>query len=308
MVGLMDVHDLIASLIRDEDRVPRERIDECAQRGAAMIEALGAVIGPEADWSVCESNGHWWLRLHAAFILGLMDDAEAGRLLLHLMRRLADGQDENVEDWLAGYWPALFRNKPDAVVVEVEAFAWSHHAQPYMRGHAVEVLLAAAARRGSDALDACLARTAEWVSNAPGDADERAMVATVLLDFPRAAHRTLLESLAALQKVRFAVFGLPDVEAAYAGPDKPGWLRFDDPWKFYAPDQIEARQRRWVEEDQRRLQRESTGTDWGDDHVARESYVRDSPKVGRNEPCPCGSGKKYKKCCLGGAFLGAADS
>ncbi|MDB0544352.1 DUF1186 domain-containing protein [Ralstonia solanacearum] len=25
------------------------------------------------------------------------------------------------------------------------------------------------------------------------------------------------------------------------------------------------------------------------------------PKIGRNEPCPCGSGKKYKKCCLGSA-------
>ena len=24
---------------------------------------------------------------------------------------------------------------------------------------------------------------------------------------------------------------------------------------------------------------------------------RDAPKVGRNDPCPCGSGKKYKKCC-----------
>ena len=24
---------------------------------------------------------------------------------------------------------------------------------------------------------------------------------------------------------------------------------------------------------------------------------RDTPKVGRNEPCPCGSGKKYKNCC-----------
>jgi preprotein translocase subunit SecA len=23
----------------------------------------------------------------------------------------------------------------------------------------------------------------------------------------------------------------------------------------------------------------------------------EQPKVGRNEPCPCGSGKKYKKCC-----------
>jgi hypothetical protein len=25
--------------------------------------------------------------------------------------------------------------------------------------------------------------------------------------------------------------------------------------------------------------------------------VGDLSKVGRNEPCPCGSGKKYKKCC-----------
>ncbi|MGP1495421.1 MAG: SEC-C metal-binding domain-containing protein [Treponema sp.] len=24
---------------------------------------------------------------------------------------------------------------------------------------------------------------------------------------------------------------------------------------------------------------------------------RSSPKVGRNDPCPCGSGKKYKNCC-----------
>jgi uncharacterized protein len=26
-------------------------------------------------------------------------------------------------------------------------------------------------------------------------------------------------------------------------------------------------------------------------------HLRDAPKVGRNDPCPCGSGKKFKKCC-----------
>ena len=26
-------------------------------------------------------------------------------------------------------------------------------------------------------------------------------------------------------------------------------------------------------------------------------FVREQPKIGRNDPCPCGSGKKYKKCC-----------
>ncbi len=30
-------------------------------------------------------------------------------------------------------------------------------------------------------------------------------------------------------------------------------------------------------------------------------YVREAPKIGRNDPCPCGSGKKYKKCCGKGA-------
>ncbi|HIE11729.1 MAG TPA: hypothetical protein EYP62_08950, partial [Kiritimatiellae bacterium] len=30
---------------------------------------------------------------------------------------------------------------------------------------------------------------------------------------------------------------------------------------------------------------------------ARVPVRRTQPKVGRNDPCPCGSGKKYKKCC-----------
>jgi uncharacterized protein YecA (UPF0149 family) len=38
--------------------------------------------------------------------------------------------------------------------------------------------------------------------------------------------------------------------------------------------------------------------------IAKLSYnnksqgLKSAAKVGRNDPCPCGSGKKYKKCCL----------
>ena len=31
---------------------------------------------------------------------------------------------------------------------------------------------------------------------------------------------------------------------------------------------------------------------------SKRQVVHATPKVGRNEPCPCGSGKKHKKCCL----------
>ena len=32
-------------------------------------------------------------------------------------------------------------------------------------------------------------------------------------------------------------------------------------------------------------------------NVSAQSFRRDTPKVGRNDSCPCGSGKKFKHCC-----------
>lgn len=46
-------------------------------------------------------------------------------------------------------------------------------------------------------------------------------------------------------------------------------------------------QRRGIAELRRNAEESATGT-----------YKRMSPKIGRNDPCPCGSGKKYKKCCV----------
>jgi preprotein translocase subunit SecA len=34
----------------------------------------------------------------------------------------------------------------------------------------------------------------------------------------------------------------------------------------------------------------------GDEPVTPRTVHREHEKVGRNDPCPCGSGKKYKKC------------
>lgn len=33
------------------------------------------------------------------------------------------------------------------------------------------------------------------------------------------------------------------------------------------------------------------------DGKGQQPIKRETPKVGRNDPCPCGSGKKFKKCC-----------
>lgn len=49
---------------------------------------------------------------------------------------------------------------------------------------------------------------------------------------------------------------------------------------------------------QREEQAKVTGTNAGEDETAkRKPVVNKDKKVGRNDPCPCGSGKKYKYCC-----------
>ena len=52
---------------------------------------------------------------------------------------------------------------------------------------------------------------------------------------------------------------------------------------------------------QQNLQREEvakpTGTSGGSDDSAKRKPVKAGEKIGRNDPCPCGSGRKYKHCC-----------
>lgn len=40
-----------------------------------------------------------------------------------------------------------------------------------------------------------------------------------------------------------------------------------------------------------------TATNQPDDSAKKEPIRKKGPKIGRNDPCPCGSGKKYKNCC-----------
>ncbi len=52
-----------------------------------------------------------------------------------------------------------------------------------------------------------------------------------------------------------------------------------------------------IRELRRPRQQNLTFSGAGDEEPRRKPVRRKSKKVGRNDPCPCGSGKKYKKCC-----------
>ncbi len=61
-------------------------------------------------------------------------------------------------------------------------------------------------------------------------------------------------------------------------------------------ERMEAQLRAQAEEAARHAQAQHASADDAEQDVSNQPMVRDERKVGRNEPCPCGSGKKYKQC------------
>jgi Protein of unknown function (DUF1186)/SEC-C motif len=79
------------------------------------------------------------------------------------------------------------------------------------------------------------------------------------------------------------------VAAAHAAPDDPA--RFDNEGVGYIDDIYESLS--WV------TWNDAENDEEEDDAAPPMQPVRNPLRnVGRNDPCPCGSGKKYKKCCL----------
>jgi hypothetical protein len=103
------------------------------------------------------------------------------------------------------------------------------------------------------------------------------------------------------------VDGLVTAEVVVTGGTDDPWndlpedLRASSPFRDLTPDRRAAMRRETVEmlpEIVSALHRHLLDLNEENARFA-PTYVRQAPKVGRNEPCPCGSGKKYKKCCLG---------
>ncbi len=162
---------------------------------------------------------------------------------------------------------------------------------------------------GSAALDDVLENLAAAARDETEDWDYRLLTANTLIDFPRPQYRELLEALARRQEQKFGrVFHESDIEKSYAaGTDKPDWKqRRQAPWTFYEPQAIAARQERWARKDQEEREKEDAWKKAGENFEdVTDPYIRPEPKIGRNDPCPCGSGKKYKKCCLGNTSASA---
>jgi hypothetical protein len=291
----LDEAELFALVLANDDMLPMKVVQECAQRKEAMVPLLRQHLTEAANWHSDVDKSDWWALLHAIFILGLIPGEASAQALLGAFRRVNCAEHDSLRDWLSAYWPALCRNKTEYTTNTLRQLADDRDMRWYARSQAVDCVVAA--EHGTAALDTAL----DWLAAMCGDESEdlefRVISGHTLLDFPRERHRPVMVRLVALQKPGSLVenaFGLDEIDPGFDAGDMPEWLRFDNPWQFYDPDEILSRQKRWLRE----AHEEEMDLYGPDDREPPRTHVREHPKVGRNDPCPCGSGKKYKKCCM----------
>ena len=262
-----------------------------------MVPLLRRHLEDDTHWGDEVDESDWWGLLHAIFILGLIPGEASAQSLLDAFRRIAFDENNNLSDWLSSCWPALCRNKMEFTTAPLQQIAEGPDLRWYARCQAVDCVLAAAAEQGTAALEKAIDWLAAMCGDAAEDPEFRVIAGHGLLDFPRERHRPVMEALMDLQEPDPLIanaYARDDIQHSFDLGDCPEWQRFDKPWKFYDPDEIERRQERWLRE-ARDLEPDSYGPI---ERGPGQPYVREQPKIGRNQPCLCGSGKKHKNCCM----------
>ncbi|HMV50435.1 MAG TPA: SEC-C metal-binding domain-containing protein [Blastocatellia bacterium] len=307
--------ELIELLSAEEDRVTLEHIQELAARPDA-VDPLRAWMRDERRWREAR-DGEWWALYHAFTILSLTRRPE---LLDDLLQGNSYAHEEDF-DWLIQIEAAAFAQFGEAAVEPLIGFILSKRDDDDFNIGFLRAGLALALARIALENPAAEARIAEFFCSRFSDPEETEPVFLGSIT----GHAIMLDKEQALEPMR-AAFERGVVDESIAGDfeetlkwfdpieQRDDWEYHEDLLKFYQPQEIADRQARWKkekeDEERREKQREANNmlrrpgsnalqaapiVPEGYSVSDSGSFIREE-KIGRNEPCPCGSGKKYKKC------------
>ena len=319
---------LIGLLFTEEDRVTVEQIDEIVRRGGESLPRLREILCSDDYWYEGQ-GGDYWIELHVVTILSrLGDPASLPDLVPRILTSCFADYDWLYERWadvFAGFGAAAveplkamideyrgaFRDGADFSVARIEAmralaFIASEHAgqRPGIVSW-LAALLGDPAEEDRELLSALvlplllLDRLDGQRGAVAIDAVQAAFRRGVIDTDRTGSLRELLRSISSAASTRYFKrwlhhFHMPEQIALraqiWAGPDphgRIGELRdagavligsppFPPPLSDSYPDPV--------------LSPEYA-------RVARVPPKPAGPKPGRNDPCPCGSGRKFKKCC-----------
>lgn len=294
----LDDESLIKLLFTEADRLPRGVVDEFVRRGERMIKPLNDIVSKESHWT--SSMPEWWAVVHAVFILGAIDTKEA---VLPLIRALRWAEAYDV-DWIITALPSIFGKIGIPAMDELKKIA-KDKANDWKVKTSAAMGLAAITINHPEVEDDIFPLIHSLLTDTEEDINLKGCVGNVLLDFARSEYKESLLAFCEEEKkaeektgedeFKILAFDEEDVKEVVSTHEKTLYHYTEDWLSFYDEDEIKSRQERWRREEE---EEEEELEYLKEDEEFLEPFTPEKRKPGRNEPCPCGSGKKYKKCCM----------
>ncbi len=302
----MTTAELIDLLFKEEDRATLEHAREIVARGEEAARPLREILANEDYWYEGQGGDHW-IVVHAINILSAIGDKEALPLLLEMVPH---AYFSNHAAAIAALPAAL--GHYDAAAVEPymkfisEHRGWHRDNPDFAHSrHSVSAGLTRVALKD----EAVRASVADFIIGLFADPqeDDRIFLTfsvghPVALDKDPGKERSLKAVRAAYQRGMIS----QEMQGSFkeftrAVRERQPALFNDlesDLFDFYSPEEIARRQKERAEQEEDDPYRPDAKPLVPVGYtMAEKGSLQRAAKVGRNDPCPCGSGKKYKKCC-----------
>jgi len=278
--------DLVGELVRSGLDIDRSLVEELVGRGVTVVPYLAQILDDDKYWNLDEKTpGRGWAPISSLHLLAAIADPDGLEPILRVLHRRPD----DLGDWLTEDIPSILACFGPAAVQPVKELVSNRYLDLYVRvvGSGALSLIAREHFECKDEIidffHKILVREGEdktFLSFCVGD----------LAEVKEPNSKPIIRSLFDGGRIDEEIITWSCIEDIYQtwGDDLLG--RKEDPMKFFSPGNLSY------------LKRISGKTSPENEIQTTTSWLKpEEPakgKVGRNDPCPCGSGKKYKKCCL----------
>lgn len=294
----MDTESLIKIMVGLELFVNKTLALEISKRDNAVFH-LRKII-QDGDYWGDDGFGKGWAPIHTIFILPLIKNKEALQLLLDVFRY----RRNEITNRITGEVSGLFYHFGENGIDNLIEFTKDETLEPFGRAEVIISLVALAKTYPSHKEEIM-----RHISNLIETTDDIAFASLIADDLAEFQDKSVLPILKkAFQDGRIINFFIDkkEVESIINGKTTYEIERYTvDPLVHFSRENIEdlylqfypAEEEEDFESESFLVEEEEDEEEIYSDAIKPEQPVREY-KVGRNAPCPCGSGKKYKKCCL----------
>ena len=296
----MEIDSILKELEQNPGYFPREAIEEAIRRREEITPHLMQALQEAAEGSEVSMDGEAsFLPLYALFLLAQFRERRAYPLIMNLCKLPRESLDGLIGETITEGLPQIIASVFDGDTKPIKSVIENSSIDEYVRSSAIRSL-SILAHEGRIERDQVIAYFTELfrtgLEKEPSHVwDELASEAVDLYA------KTLADDIREAYKEGLIWPGYmapEEVEQVFAMQEEAVLARSKKLHKGLIDDVIEE-MHWWACFSPRKESLPKPAELFGAaaDRQDAGTGVRSAPKIGRNAPCPCGSGKKYKKCC-----------